>query len=751
VKNIDSKGHAAGKTVYLDDIPELKGTLYGVVFGSAIAHGRIIRADYSGAAAFPGVEGVFTYKDIPGKNQIGGIIEDETLFAEKEVHYKGQPVALIVARSELVARKASRLISIEFEEFEAITDPRIAKDNGLLLVPPRTFRMGNISDSWSKCDYVFTGRSDLGGQEHLYLETQGSYVWPAENNCFKIHSSTQGPTLVQKTVARVLGISMNKVEVDVARLGGGFGGKEDQATGFACMAALAAKKLKKPVKICLLRQEDIIMTGKRHPYSADFKIGLSKDHKIIAYEAVLYQNAGAASDLSPAILERTLFHSTNCYYIPNTEVTVYSCRTNLPPNTAFRGFGAPQGMFIIESAIAEAASRLGVTAKSIQEKNFLNENDEFQYGQRAENVNIRHCFNTANDIYKVEKLEKEIIEFNSHNYQIKKGIAVMPVCFGISFTTTQMNQARALVHIYQDGSIGISTGAVEMGQGVNTKMVQVAAKVFSISPDKIKLESTNTSRVANTSPTSASSGADLNGKALQQACNELLARLRSTASRILGCDAGDIDLHEQIVYQNGIKTDLTWDRLIGKAYSDRISLTGHGHYATPQIYFDKTREKGHPFAYHVYGLAVVVATVDCIRGIYEFDKVLVVHDFGETMNQVIDLGQVEGGIVQGIGWVTMEELSFSQSGNLLSDSLSTYKIPDIYSVPKELICNPLKTDGPESAIFKSKAVGEPPFMYGIGAYFAVQNAIRAFNPNHRIDFNIPLTPEKVLMRLYEKQ
>jgi xanthine dehydrogenase large subunit len=517
------------------------------------------------------------------------------------------------------------------------------------------------------------------------------------------------------------------------------------------MAALAAHKLQKPVKISLHRQDDILITGKRHPYSADFKIGLSKDHKIIAYKAVLYQNGGAASDLSPAVMERTLFHTTNCYYIPNTEVTVYSCRTNLPPNTAFRGFGAPQGMFVIESAIAEAASRLGVSSKYIQERNFMNENDEFQYGQIAENVNIKKSYKYANEIYDIEKLEKEIAEFNHQHYDIKKGMAAMPVCFGVSFTNTQMNQARAMVHIYQDGSIGISTGAVEMGQGVNTKMVQVAAKTFSVNPDRIKIESANTSRVANTSPTAASSGADLNGKALQMACNDLLSRLKKVAAKKLDCNSEDLEILDEIVVHKGTLTYLTWNILVDTAFSGRISLTGIGHYATPLISFDKTKEKGHPFAYHVYGIAFIIASVDCIKGIYEIEKVLVVHDFGESINQIIDYGQMEGGIVQGIGWVTMEELSFSKNGTLLSNSLSTYKIPDIYSAPKEIICNALKTEGPDLALFKSKAIGEPPFMYGIGAYFAVQNAVKAFNPEYRIDFDLPITPEKVLMRLYEKR
>ncbi|NOQ26426.1 MAG: molybdopterin-dependent oxidoreductase [Bacteroidales bacterium] len=750
MKNIDSKNHVTGKSVYVDDIPVQTGTLYGAVFGSPKAHGKIINIDFSEAESLEGVEGIFSYKDIQGRNQIGGIIEDEPLFAENEVHFIGQPVAFVVAKNEIAARKAIKRIKIDIEEFEVITDPRVAQEKGQLLTPPRTFKMGNVDDEWAKCDYIFEGKVESGGQEHLYIETQGSYAYPTDNGSIKIHSSTQGATLVQKIAARILDLPMHRIEVDVTRIGGGFGGKEDQATPYACMAALASYILQKPVKISLHRLDDMQMTGKRHPYSSDFKIGLSKDYKILAYQASLYQNGGAANDLSPAIIGRTLFHSTNAYFIPNTEVTAYSCKTNLPPNTAFRGFGAPQGMFVIESAIAKAASELNISKRTIQERNFIQENDTFQYGQIAENVNIGHCYQTAKKTYHIDKIEKDIEEFNSKNTNYKKGMAIMPICFGISFTKTPMNQARALVHIYQDGSVGISTGAVEMGQGVNTKLIQVAASVFSINTNRIKIESTNTTRVANTSPTAASSGADLNGNALRIACNSLLERLVKTAAKILSCDVSEVRIENETLVHKNKKTDILWEQLVKTAFLDRISLTENGHYATPIIHFDKTKEKGHPFAYHVYGTAIITVTLDCIRGIYEFDDVKIVHDFGNSMNTIIDNGQVEGGLVQGIGWMTMEELAFAEDGRLLSNSLSTYKVPDIYSVPKNIDITALKTKGPELALLRSKAIGEPPLMYGIGAYFALAKSISAFNSNYKLDFDAPLTPEKVLMRLYGK-
>jgi len=748
MNNLDSASHATGRSVYLDDIPVLKNTLHGVVFDSPLPHAKVTRLDVTDAQSLPGVEGVFTWRDIPGDNEIGGIIPDEPLFATDEVHYRGQPLALIIAADEHIARKALELIKIETEELEVITDPRKAHEKGMLLIPSRTFSMGDISGAWSECDHIFEGTASSGGQEHLYLETQGAYAYPAENGCIKIHSSTQGPTLVQKVAARVLGIPMNRVEVDVSRLGGAFGGKEDQATAVAVMAALASFRLQRPVKITLNRTDDIRMTGKRHPYTSDFRIGLTHDCKIIAYSAVMYQNGGAAADLSPAIMERTLFHSTNAYHIPNTEVTVHSCRTNLPPNTAFRGFGAPQGMFVIEAAIAKAAEELGIPAHLVQHANLLSEGDEFQYGQEAENVNIGKCWENLDKKFNLAKIEKEITHFNGKDHFRRRGMAVMPVCFGVSFTNTSMNQARALVHIYQDGSIGISTGAIEMGQGVNTKLAQIVATVFSVGIERIKLESTNTSRVANTSPTAASSGADLNGNALLAACNELLVRLKSVAALMHDCSIEDAEIQNEKVVIEGVVTDTTWEKLVQMAFLKRVSLTENGHYSTPEIFFDKTIEKGHPFAYHVYGSAAVTVTLDCLRGTYKVDDVLIVHDFGNSINLAIDNGQIEGGVMQGIGWMTMEEVSFSDTGRILSDSLSTYKVPDIYSAPSRVVCYALETSGPELAIFRSKAVGEPPFMYGIGAFFALCNAIKSFKPEFQTDFDAPLTPEKVLMRLY---
>ena len=750
MQNLDSITHVKGESIYLDDIPLQQGTLYGAAFGSPVAHGKIIDLDISGANKMPGVVRIFTYKDIPGDNQIGGIIPDEPLFAEDEVHFIGMPVAFIVAETNEIAQAAVKNIKIDIEPLPIITDPREAKEKNKLIIPPRTFSLGNINTAWKKCDHIFEGVAETNGQEHLYIETQGAYTIPQENNCIKVYSSTQGPTAVQRHMAAVLKIPMHRLEIDVTRLGGGFGGKEDQATAWAILCALATYHLKKPVKYCLHRMEDMRMTGKRNPYSSDFKIGLNKDLKIIAYEANFYQNAGAAADLSPAVLERTLFHCTNSYFVPNVKAKAYSCRTNLPPNTAFRGFGGPQGMFVIESAIAKAAEQLNIDASEIQKKNLLRDGDEFPYGQKAESE-AKKCWEEAEDIYEIKRLRKRVNKFNEENHLLKKGISFMPICFGISFTKTFMNQARALVHIYTDGSVSVSTGAVEMGQGVNTKMAQVAATIFSLPLSKIKIHTTNTFRIANTSPSAASATADLNGKAVQMACSNLFERLKPVAEKFLKQPCDKMQISEGLVHIGNKNTGLTWENLIATAYMSRVNLSEHAHYAPPQVHFDLTKEKGHPFAYHVYGTAITVVTVDCLRGIYTFDAVKVVHDFGTTMNPVVDLGQIEGGIVQGMGWMTMEEIIYDKEGRLRSNALSTYKVPDIYSVPEEIKVHFLKTKKDNLAIFRSKAVGEPPLMYGIGVFFAVRNAIKAFNPSADVKFSAPITPEKVLMSLYPKK
>ncbi|MDQ3063148.1 MAG: molybdopterin-dependent oxidoreductase, partial [Acidobacteriota bacterium] len=532
MKNVDSKSHVRGESIYLDDIPLIEGTLFACVYDSPVAHGVLKKVEIEEAEKSKGVVKIIRAKDLIGANQIGGILPDEPLLADGEVHFQGMPIALVLAETEEQARAAVKKIKTEIGPLEIVTDPRVAFAKNDLIVPPKHFKLGDAANAFKNCEHVFEGRADVNGQEHLYIETQGAYSIPTEQGGMRVHSSTQGPTAVQRAVSKVTGLPMHLIEVDVQRLGGGFGGKEDQANAWAAMCAVGTQITKRPVKYALHRMEDMRMTGKRHPYSADYKIGFDKDLKIVAYEATFYQNAGASADLSPPVLERTLFHCTNSYFIPNVTATAYSCRTNLPPNTAFRGFGGPQGMFVIESAIAHAAESLNVSASKIQRKNLINDGDEFPYGQIAESEAVT-SWTQADKAFDFAKIQKETDEFNRQNKFIKKGVALMPVCFGISFTKTPMNQARALVHVYTDGSVAVSTGAVEMGQGVNTKIAQVAARVFSLPIERIKVHTTNTLRIANTSPTAASAAADLNGRATQIACETILERLRKIAAKLL--------------------------------------------------------------------------------------------------------------------------------------------------------------------------------------------------------------------------
>lgn len=747
--NVDAAGHVRGDSLFIDDIPILAGTLYAVPLGSSVAHAKIKKIDFSKALLVDGVIRILTSTDIPGENQVGGIIKDETLLAQSEVHYRGQPLALVVAKSEEIAREARTKIEVELQELKALLDPREAFKHDKLIMPPVTFSSGDVQSAFAKCDVVVEGRVDSGGQEHLYLETQGAIAALSEDGGIKLISSTQGPTAVQRTVANVLNLPMNKVSVEVHRLGGGFGGKEDQASAWAAMAALATYLIKQPVKLVLSRHDDMCMTGKRHPYSSDYKIGLTKEGQILAFECTYYQDAGAAADLSPAILGRTLFHANGSYYIPNVNVTGISCKTNVVPNTAFRGFGGPQGLFVIEAAISRAAQRLGMPVHELQKMNLLKDGDEFHYGMAVKNCTAQRAWRECEERYNTEDAYQRAAKFNSENFERKKGVAMMPICFGISFTKTQMNQASALVHLYTDGSLGITTAAVEMGQGVNTKLVQVAAKTLSMSPKRIRIQSTGTDKIANTYPSAASSEPDLNGKAVESACKEIYKRLCVEAGLMLGLTQNEqIELKDELFYIAGKKADLRWEQVIDSAHRRRTSLSAHAHYATPDIYFDLEKKKGRPFAYHVFGTALIEVTLDCLRGTFSLDALKIVHDFGESFSPLVDLGQVEGALAQGIGWMTLEEILFNEKGKLLSDTLSTYKVPDINWAPKELMVHFLENSENPPGILNSKAVGEPPFLYGIGVYFALENAIRAFNPKAKLAAHAPMTHERTLMALY---
>jgi len=745
---LDMALHVRGESRYVDDLPPPAGTLYAAVFPSPAAHGRIRRLDVSKALARPGVRGAFTAGDIPGDNQIGGILPDEPLLAEGEVHCVGEPVALVVADTARLARAALGAVELEVEKLPAVFDPRETFRKGLLIAPARTFAIGDVDAAWKECDVVVEGRVDSGGQEHVYLETQAALALPGEGGSMKVYSATQGPTAVQRAAARVLGLPMHLVEVEVLRLGGGFGGKEDQATPWACLAALAAFRLGRPVKLVLSRQEDMRLTGKRHPYSSDFRLGATYDGRLLAYQVSFYQNSGWTADLSTAILERTLFHATGSYRIPNVRATAASCRTNLPSNTAFRGFGGPQAMLVVEAAIVRLAEALGLPPAAVQEKNLLGDGDVLPYGQRYHGGQARRCWQEAKTRYGLEERRWQVAEFNRTHPLTKKGLAMMPVCFGISFTNQILNQAGALVHVYTDGSVSLSTGAVEMGQGVHRRLREVVSRAFDIDRERVRLQPTSTAQVPNTSPTAASTGTDLNGRAADMACRAILERLREAAARELGKDRPElVEIREEQVFYEGRQTSLTWERLVAAAYARRVSLSAQAHYATPGIHFDRTAEKGEPFAYHACGTALCEVTLDCLRGTYTVDAVELVHDLGPSLDAAADLGQAEGGVVQGLGWLTLEEVLHAEDGSLLTSSLATYKVPDVHFAPRKLEVRLLEDTENPLGVFNAKAIGEPPFMYGIGVFFALRAAMRAFRPDGEPGFVAPLTPERVLLQL----
>lgn len=745
----DAIMHARGESRFVADEPLPQTTAFAAVVASPVAHGRVRALATRDAARADGVLAILSHRDLPGPNEIGSMIPDEPLLASDTVHFVGQPLALVLATTEEAARRAARLVTAEIEPLPAVFDPREAFVRGNLIAPPRSFACGDVDLAWAECAVVVSGRADSGAQEHLYLETQSTLALPVENGGLQVLSATQSPTAVQRTIARVLGWPMHRVEVVVRRLGGGFGGKEDQATAWAVLAALGAWKLQRPVRLVLRRRDDMRWTGKRHPYSSDFKIGLAGDGRILAYEVMFHQNAGAAADLSTAVLERTLFHATAAYFIPNVRATAASCRTNLPPNTAFRGFGGPQAMFVLEAAIDRATRAMGVAPAAIQAQNLLRAGDLLPYGMPLGTPTLRRCWEEAVERYQPDRLRQRIAAFNASQRLEKKGLALMPVCFGISFTTPFLNQAGALVHIYGDGSVAINSGVVEMGQGTHGKLRRVAAATLSIGTERVRIDRTSTALVANTSPTAASTGPDLNGNATRLACLFLLERLREVAAGLLKAAAGaQLEIRHERVWLAGEETALTWTDLVAAAYLKRVDLSAHAHYATPRIHFDKSAERGEPFLYHAVGVAIVEATVDCLRGTGRIDSVRVVHDAGRSLDPLVDRGQVEGGVMQGIGWMTLEEILHDGQGRLRTDTLSTYKVPDLHDAPAEMAVHFLADATGPAGVLGAKTVGEPPFMYGIGAYFALLDALRAARPGLEPRYAAPLTAERLFTALH---
>lgn len=764
--------HLRGETTYIDDLPEPRNLLFAALRLSESSRGRITRIDPTQALALDPSVRVVTAADVPGENQIGQTVADEPLLPDPEWDYRGQPLLLCLAATRELARRAAKLVKIEIEELPPLLDERESAARGAFILPPRTQRSGAFAEAWKGAaaavareggmapatgtaaklyadivaagGVVVEGRVDSGGQEHVYLETQGAVAERREGDRVVVVSSTQGVTVTQRAVARVLGLPQHRVEVEARKLGGGFGGKEDQATPWACLAALGAWVAKRPVKLVLDRATDMKATGKRHPYSSDFRIAASRDGSILAFEVDFYQNSGSTCDLSPAILSRSLFHAAGAYRIPNVRATGRMCRTNLPSFTAFRGFGAPQAFFVVESAMEALAARLGADPVELRRRNLLREGDITHYGMKLEQARAEEAFDRLLEKVQWKRLRADIDAWNATHPLEKRGAAIIPNCFGISFTKLPMNRGGALVHVYLDGSVLVSTGAVEMGQQVSRKIARVAARSLGVPEHLIRVERTTSLTVANTVPTAASTGSDLNAGAARVACLEIRGRLIAKAAELLGARESEVDITDGRVTRGGAATGLDWAKLVAAADEARVDLSAHGFYATPGLVYDGEAERGKPFAYHVYGAALVETTVDTLRGTARVTRVEIVHDAGSNLDPVVDRGQIEGGFAQGLGWALLEELAFAPDGRLLSDNLATYKLPDVRFLGAEPGIEFLPDLHNDRAVLGSKAVGEPPLIYGIAGYFAVLDAVRAATGKSPQYWDLPLVPEKVL-------
>jgi xanthine dehydrogenase large subunit len=738
--------HVRGASQFVDDMPTPAGCLHAVLYTSPIARGRIRSLDITQAQAAPGVVAVYTHKDVPGLNQVGHIFKDQPLLAIDAVEYIGQPIALVVAESNRAAHRAAKLVHAEFEKLDAVFDPREAAARGTLHGKKRVLVNGDPDAAFARCAHVVQGKLGSGPQEHFYFETQRALACPGEHDTMKVYASAQAPGAFHHHLAEVLGIPQSKVELDIRRLGGGFGGKESTAVWIVA-PAMAAFLLKRPCKLVLERNEDIATTGKRHAYQYDYKLGVDSEGRILAYDVTLYQHAGACADISPAVLGRSFLHASGSYRIPNIRITGMSCRTNIPPNNAFRGFGVPQGTFAIEAALTRAAEVAGIDVAVVKRRNLLQAGDTLPYGMKLDWTNAIRCWDTLDTQVDLAARRQAVTDYNRTHTDTQRGLAVVPVCFGISFAQTALNQASSLVHIYVDGSVSVSTGAVEMGQGVNTKLQIIAARTLGIPEDFVRVDSTNTSRIPNASPTSASTGADLNGMATRQACEDLLGRLKPFAAQHLRHPtADDVTIRGGVVFLGDQPTDLHWEALVKAAQWARVDLGAHAFYATPNLHYDLETERGRPFAYYSYGTSITEVQLDVLRGTYAMLAFDVVHDIGRSLTEAVDRGQIEGGVIQGMGWATLEQIHYAPDGRVLT-GVNAYKIPDIKFVPPHFGVALLPDSDNPFAVYNSKAVGEPPFVHGLGAYFAVLDALRAVRTDRPLP-DLPVTPERAFLYLH---
>lgn len=744
--------HVTGKSVFVNDMDFGGRLLYGRVVYSREAHATIRSIEMEQAKAVDGVMAIITAANIPGLNQMGPVVPDEPCLASGEVVFYGQAIVLIAARTEAAARKAADLVVINYEPLEAITTLETAIAKNSFLTSTSKIVTGDVEKAFEEAAHVLKGTLHTGAQEHWYLETQSCICVPEEAGQMMVYSSTQHPTETQTIVAQVLAVPANAVTVEVKRMGGAFGGKETQANHVTAWTALLAQATGHPVKMHLFRDDDQMMTGKRHRFLSEYRAAYNADGDLLALDVALHADGGAALDLSAAILERAMFHIDNAYYVPNLRVTGQVWKTNLPPNTAFRGFGGPQGMAVVETVIDRIARILHKDATDIRKRNFYKESDHTHYGQQLSEVRLEKLFERLMVSSDYRALRRETDVFNKENEFIKKGVALTPVKFGISFTTSFLNQAGALVHIYRDGSVQINHGGTEMGQGLHTKMLEVACKSLGLPPHRLIITATNTSKVPNTSATAASSGSDLNGMAVKNAIDKLISRLAPIVRTTLALDK-DVEL---VLYDGKVAVKdhpdkcVDFDEVVSRAYLEQVSLSATGYYRTPGLFFDKTAGKGTPFLYFAYGMAVSQVQLDTLTGDHKILKTYIVHDVGDSINTAIDLGQIEGGFVQGVGWCTTEEIKWNDKGFLLTHSPDTYKIPGVRSIP-EVFEVEIVHDIPNAVtIQNSKAVGEPPLMLALSVWLALKDAISAVgNHRHEPSFDLPATNDSMLKWIEE--
>jgi xanthine dehydrogenase large subunit len=740
--------HVSGEAIYIDDLPEPAGLLH-VYFGlSERAHAKITAIDLDAVRHSPGVVTVLTANDIPGTNDISPVHkDDEPLLAVQRVEYFGQPIFAVAATSREAARRAVRLARVSYEDLPFAVDIEAARQVGASFVTePLTLRVGDATAAIAAATHSLSGRMTIGGQEHFYLEGQVAMAEPGEDDEVKIYCSTQHPSEVQHMVARVLGVPSHAVTVEVRRMGGGFGGKETQANHFACIAAIVAKRTRRAAKIRPDRDDDMIMTGKRHDFVVDYRVGFSDDGGICGLEMTYAARCGYSADLSGPVTDRALFHADNCYCLPAAYLTSQPLKTNTASNTAYRGFGGPQGMVGCERVIEEIAFALGLDPLEVRKRNFYGKGERnlTPYHQTVEDNIIAELVNDLERRCDYAGRRRAIRAANGRSPIIKRGIALTPVKFGISFTATHYNQAGALLHIYTDGSVHLNHGGTEMGQGLYTKVAQVVAAELQVDIDFIKVSATTTAKVPNTSATAASSGADLNGMAAQAAARTLKHRLRSFAAETWSVP------EDQVVFlSNQVRVgnqQFAFADFIKRAYMARVSLSATGFYKTPKVHWDRKEGRGQPFYYFAYGAACSVVAVDTLTGESRIERVDILHDVGNSLNPSIDIGQIEGGFVQGAGWLTTEELVWDDRGRLQTHAPSTYKIPACGDRPQTFNVDLFKSGGNHAeTIFRSKAVGEPPFMLAISVLHAISDAIASiadYRINPRLD--APATPERIL-------